>query len=182
MYEKNVNVVDSRRMTISIIILVACSIVGIFIKHLINPMCNIITGILHVPGGISTSVSLMFLVTAYGVTEKKWSATFMGLTQGITALAIGMMGSMGPLMSFAYLIPGVVIDLVMLMPIDRRIGMFLANTLASIAAALFANLVVFHLPIMVLLVYVCLSAVTGATCGIMAGFVTGIIKNKGEIK
>jgi len=166
------------------IMLVLC-FAGVFCKKLINPFANTVTDSLHVPGGISTAIALMFLVIASGITGRKWCGSAMGLAQAVMALALGSMGSMGLLMPLAYLIPGVVIDLVMLVPENRIISLmgksFIANIASSVSAALFADIVVFHLPVKPLVVYLCLATVSGAICGFIAGAVsTSIEKKKNE--
>ncbi len=158
-----------------IVIMILCCIAGLLVKKMINPFANMITDALHVPGGISTAFSLMFLVIASGITVRKWNASIMGSMQALAALSIGMVGSMGILMPLAYLIPGVVVDLVMLIPEKKIFSVgtkaFLANIISSVSAALFADIIVFHLPIKPLTVYLLLAAVSGAICGFMAGVV-----------
>ncbi len=156
-------------------IIIICCFAGVFCKKLINPYANVVTDALHVPGGISTAISLMFLVIAAGVTGRKWSASLMGFMQAAAALAMGSVGSMGLLLPLSYIIPGVVIDLVMFIGgnvrLSGRICVFFACILSSVSAALFANIVVFHLPMKVLTVYLCLAALSGAVCGGIAGVV-----------
>jgi len=159
----------------SIVVMIVCAVLGVLAKHIINPAANVVTDMLHVPGGIATAFSLMFLVVATGITAKKGSATIMAAAQGMTALAIGMVGSMGPLIPLAYIVPGIAIDLVFLIPdmgiFDKRFKAFTANIAGSVAAALFANILVFHLPGMALSVYLLVAAVSGAIFGFVAGAV-----------
>ncbi len=153
-------------------VMIICCFAGVIAKKLINPFANVATGFLHVPGGISTAVSLMFLVVASIITKRKWCASAMGIMQAGAALALGSVGSMGMLMPLAYLIPAVVIDIVMLIPGEFvRLKAYAANILSSVSAAVFANLVVFHLPGKALTVYIMLSALTGAIMGFVAGTV-----------
>ena len=107
-----------------LLIMVVFCFAGVLCKKLINPVANAITGALHIPGGISTAVALMFLVIAASLTKRKWSASAMGMMQAAMALAMGSMGSMGLLRPLAYLIPGIVIDLVMLIPEGKSGGLF----------------------------------------------------------
>ncbi len=48
----------------TVIFLALCCDMGLFAKKLIIPFANVITDALHIPGGIGTSFSLMFLVVA----------------------------------------------------------------------------------------------------------------------
>ena len=50
-----------------------CCVLGMFTKKLINPFANIITEALHIPGGISTGFSIMFLVIATEVVKGQHS-------------------------------------------------------------------------------------------------------------
>ena len=170
-----------------LLIMVVFCFAGVLCKKLINPVANAITGALHIPGGISTAVALMFLVIAASLTKRKWSASTMGMMQAAMALAMGSMGSMGLLRPLAYLIPGIVIDLVMLIPEGKSGGLFtsrakafFANILSSVSAALFADLVVFHLPTKPLMAYLCVAALSGAVCGFVAGAVVAPIKDADE--
>lgn len=160
-------------LAFEVLFMIGCCAAGVILKRLINPFANMITDALHVPGGISTAFSLMFLVVASGVTTRKWSATAMGVMQATAALSIGMVGSMGLLLPVSYVVPGIVIDIVMLAmlkdDISIRIKAFVANIASSVSAALFAEIVVFHLPIKALAVYLCLAALSGAVCGYLAG-------------
>ena len=165
-----------------LLIMVVFCAAGVFCKKLINPLANAITDSLHVPGGISTAVSLMFLVIAAGITKRRWSASAMGLMQASVALAMGSMGSMGFLLPVSYIVPGVVIDIVMLagekIHFSMRVRAFIANILSSVSAALFADIVVFHLPAKPLMVYLCLATLTGSVCGYLAGSVISLIENR----
>ena len=158
-----------------------CCTLGVLFKHMINPIANIITGAMHIPGGISTAFSLMFMVFAAGVTQRRWSASMMGFMQGVAAISIGMVGSMGWLMPLAYLLPGIVIDIVMLFPAKNdaavAIKAFAACICGSLAAALFADIIVFRLPWSILAVYLGVAAVSGAFCGMLS--VWGTVKFAG---
>ena len=163
--------------------MLVCCVLGIFTKKIINPYANVVTDALHVPGGISTGVSLMFLVIAAGVNTRRGNASIMSILQAAAAMSIGMVGSMGFLLPLAYLIPGVMIDIVMLIPGKNRMAVrlkaFIANIVGSLAAAIFADIVVFHLPLNALAVYLGLAALSGAIAGFLAGEITlALIKVK----
>ncbi|MBQ8014386.1 MAG: hypothetical protein IJ257_08380 [Treponema sp.] len=175
MMTKNARQSGIKVIIIKALILLLCCFAGIFVKRAINPLANVITDALHIPGGISTSASLMFLVIGAGVTNCRFGAIVMATMQGSCALMTGMTGSMGILLPIAYLLPGFAIDAVMLLPLQgqwgKRLKAFLANIAASLTAALFADIAVFHLPAIVLLVYLCVAAFSGAICGCLAASV-----------
>ncbi len=157
----------------TLIFLALCCDLGLFSKRLIGPAANLITDLLHIPGGIATSLSLMFLVVAAVLVERPGCAAVMGAVQGGLALAFGMVGSMGALAPVGYLVPGLAIDLALAATrrtaLSRRDRAVLANAIASPCAALTANALVFRLWGLPLLLYVCVSAASGAVFGLAGG-------------
>ena len=174
-----------------------CCVLGLFTKKLINPFANVITESLHIPGGISTGFSIMFLVIA---TEIVWDNSFrrqnqsdsrkqipsrlvkhcgilMGIVQGFLALCLGRVGSMGLLAPIGYIIPGMVIDLIYYL--GNRLGfnrterMVFANALAAVMASVVANIIVFSLRGPVLWLYLCVSATSGTIYGFLGVAVSG---------
>lgn len=154
----------------TLIFLALCCDLGLFSKRLIAPAANLITDFLHIPGGIGTSLSLMFLVVAAVTVERFGCAAIMGAVQSGLALAFGMVGNMGALSAIGYIVPGIVIDLLLAAtrnsPLSRRGRIVLANAAAAPCAALTANLIVFHLQGLVLTLYLCVAATSGAVLGL----------------
>lgn len=159
------------------IFLALCCDLGLFAKRMVNPFANLITDALHIPGGMGTGFSLMFLAVAAALTGGRFCGAIMGAVQSALALGLGMVGSMGALSPIGYIVPGLVIDLVWMasegLPLSRGERVILANTLASPAAALTANCIVFHLSGAALFLYLSVAAVSGAFCGLLgAGLVS----------
>lgn len=154
-----------------LIFMALCCDMGIFLKKLIAPATNAITGALHIPGGIGTSFSIMFILIAAVVCNYKLGATLMGLVQGLIAIAVGTMGSMGILAPIGYVIPGIVIDLLLAILKKFRVGMLekmiIANAAAGVSAALCANIITFRLKGPVLLLYLSVALTSGVVSGIL---------------
>lgn len=148
-----------------------CCILGLLTKKMINPFANVITEALHIPGGISTGFSIMFLVIAAELVQTPHSGVMMGAVQGLLALALGRVGSMGLLSPIGYIVPGLAIDLVYRLfsfrMVSRSDRMVLANGSAAVMASVTANLIVFHLKGPVLWLYLCVSATSGSLYGIL---------------
>lgn len=162
------------------IFLALCCDLGLFSKKLIAPVANVITGALHIPGGVGTAFSLMFLTVGAAVTGGFGAATVMGAVQSVLALAFGMVGSMGALAPIGYILPGLVIDCVLWMTgrtaLSRTDRLVCANTLAAAAACLIANLIVFRLWGPILLLYLCVSCTCGALFGLLGSKVTPAVQ------
>ena len=155
----------------SLIFMALCCDLGLFAKKLISPAANVITEFLHIPGGIATGFSLMFLVIAAALMPFPFCATIMGIVQSLLALVFGMIGSMGALAPIGYILPGIVIDLVFFLAEKlsghREKGILTACVMASVTACLTANFIVFNLSGIVLLVYALVAASSGSICGIL---------------
>ena len=149
-----------------------CCALGFFGKTMISPLTNLLSDITHIPGGIGTAFSLMFLVVAAECMPKFGCCALMGLVQGLLALITGRIGSMGLLAPLGYILPGMAIDLALLFARSvhmRRVWRtVLANALASVTASLTANLIVFRLNGAALIMYLGTSAICGLVCGIAA--------------
>lgn len=188
---------------VSLNFMALCCVLGLFTKKLINPLANVITESLHIPGGISTGFSIMFLVVATEVvrggacddgrrrtvmairsgssraSENSWKScgALMGAVQGFLALCLGRIGSMGLLAPIGYFMPGVAIDLVYKLGdrfgFDRTERMVFANALAAVMASVTANVIVFRLWGPVLLLYLCVSAASGTIYGFLGAAVAG---------
>ncbi len=155
-----------------LIFMALCCNFGLFAKKLILPAANLVTDALHIPGGIGTSFSLLFLVTAAFLLPGWGSATLMGIVQSFLAVCFGMVGSMGALAPIGYIVPGILIDLVKqtwlrgwLKPEE---SILLASILASVSAAFAANCIVFHLWGPALWLYCSVAAASGGICGILS--------------
>ena len=156
----------------ALVFMALCCDLGLIAKKLIGPAANILTEFLHIPGGIATSFSLMFLVIAASVVPLPGCACLMGAVQSVLALAFGMTGSMGILAPIGYILPGVAIDIIFLLwrkaALEPSLGILLASVSASVTAALTANFIVFGLWGLPLLLYALVAASSGAVCSFLA--------------
>ena len=155
-----------------LILATLCCDFGLVAKKLISPAADIVTEFLHIPGGIATSFSLMFLVTGAALIQRRGCATLMAVIQSMLAFSFGMTGSMGVLAPVAYILPGIMIDTCLM--ISQKIytkptsGILVASVLSSVCACLVANILVFRLNGIVLLLYVFVSATSGSVCSLIA--------------
>lgn len=159
----------------TLIFLSLCCDLGLFVKRVVSPFANVITDALHIPGGVGTAFSLMFLVVAAGMFPRFGYATIMAAAQSLLAFSLGMVGSMGALAPIGYIVPGIVMDAVWLVSrkvgLPRPIALVLMNMSASLSACLTANCLVFQLQGVVLLLYLAVAALSGMVCGLLAGWV-----------
>ena len=157
----------------SLIFMAICCDMGIVAKKLISPGAKIVTEYLHIPGGISTTVSLMFIVIGAVLCGFFGSATLMCLVQSVIALVIGTTGSLGMLAIVAYLVPGIVTDILLFLwrrfPLKYNlVEIALTNALAGVSAALCSNILTFRIGGVLLWLYLTVAFVTGIIFGSLA--------------
>ncbi|WP_026511369.1 hypothetical protein [Butyrivibrio sp. LC3010] len=154
------------------IFMALCCDLGLFAKKLISPAANVITEFLHIPGGIATSCSLMFLIIAASMIPAFGCGTLMAIVQSVLALCFGMTGSMGLLAPVGYILPGLTVDMVLFITRktakDMSLSIMISSIAASITASLTANFLVFRLTGIVLILYACVSGTSGSICGLLA--------------
>ena len=162
---------NKKKITLTQLIFMAlCCDIGLISKKLISPVTNIVTDSLHIPGGIGSSFSIMFIIIGAVICDVPGCALIMCIVQSVIAVFIGSSGSMGILMIIGYIIPGIIIELSFLFL--RKFNFFSSNTiavtnaLAGAAAAIFANAVTFGLKGIVLLLYISV----GFTSGVIFGY------------
>lgn len=160
-----------------LLFLALCCDLGLFAKQLIAPAANLLTDALHIPGGVSTGFSLLFLVIAASMVPRFGCATGMGLVQSLIAIALGRIGSMGALSPLGYIVPGIVIDGCLRIFRKFRLTdrMVLTNMFAAVSASLTANLIIFRLQGAPLILYLCISASSGALCGLLGSRIVPLI-------
>lgn len=165
----------------ALIFMAICCDMGIVAKKLISPGAKIITEYLHIPGGISTTVSLMFIVIGACLCGFFGSATLMCLVQSVIALTMGNTGSLGMLVIISYLVPGIVTDVLLylwrLFPLKHNlVEIALTNALAGVSAALCSNILTFRLGGALLWLYLAVAFVTGIIFGSLAFILVNRLK------
>ena len=98
--------------------LMAC--LGIATKPIIVPLTHIITGPLFVPGGvIAGGFYMLWIVLGAALVQKPGTATLIAIVQAIMVTATGIFGTHGFFNIFTYILPGLAVDLVMLISRHR---------------------------------------------------------------
>lgn len=147
-----------------------CCCFGMFAKQLISPAANLLTDAMHIPGGVGTAFSLMFLTVAAIAMPRRGCCTLMSCVQSLLAISLGRMGSMGLLSPIGYILPGIAMDAMLLLAPKLRLSpaetAVLVNLTGSVSASLAANIIVFRLHGAPLALYASISAVSGAIFGL----------------
>ncbi|MDX9800000.1 MAG: ECF transporter S component [Spirochaetia bacterium] len=158
-----------------LIISAMCAGMGVAIKPVIVPLIHIITGPLFIPGGaVAGGFYMIFIVLPAVFTGKRGTATLTCAVQVILVITTGVVGSHGIISIVTYMVPGVIVDLHLLIfrgkPINAVICIF-AVLLANVSGSFLSNLVFFRLPFIPLM----LTLFSAALSGGIGGFITWII-------
>ena len=163
-----------------LLIYALCCDFGLIAKRLISPAANLVTDALRIPGGIGAAFSLMFLIIAAMLACRPGCCTLMATVQGLLALAIGRVGSMGLLSPLGYILPGIVMDAALWISCRLKLSetetAVTTNICGSVCAALTANIIVFRLHGAPLALYLSVAALSGALFGLVAARALHLLK------
>jgi hypothetical protein len=155
----------------SLILIAAMASLGLAVKPIVVPLVHLISTPLMIPGGaLAGGFYMMWLVMATGLTRQRGSATLTGLVQAILVLITGVPGSHGVLSMLTYTLPGLIIDLFLLLirrQIDHRFIAFMACLLANLTGTALTNIIFFSLPAVPLALSLLVAAFSGGLGGLL---------------
>ena len=162
-----------RRFSIKdLIIIAAMSALGLAVKAVVTPLIHLASAPLFIPGGsLAGGLYFMWLVIAAGITGKRGAATLAGLVQAILVILTGIGGSHGVISLISYTLPGIAIDLWLLISRHRACCLpcsFVSCILANLCGALVVNSVFFSLPMIPLLLSLAAAAFSGGVGGVIS--------------
>ncbi|MDO4581364.1 MAG: ECF transporter S component [Bacillota bacterium] len=155
-----------------LLLIAVMAALGVALKPIIVPLAHLVSAPLLIPGGaLAGGLYMMWLVVAMGLTQKRGTATLVGLVQALLVTVTGIVGSHGLMSLFSYTLPGVILDLLLLLIGHRvccRYCTFIAGMAANIAGAVCVNLIFFRLPLIPLLLSLAVAAFSGGLGGLLA--------------
>ncbi len=155
-----------------IVVIALMATIGIAIKPLISPLIHIITGPLYIPGGaVAGGFYMMWLILGAGLIGKKGVATIISIVQAIMVISLGIYGTHGIMSLFTYMVPGLVVDLYLLLFRVKKFNIvtyFIAGILANINGTFLVNLVFFRLPLVPLVLTLSAACLSGGIGGLIA--------------
>jgi len=155
-----------------LVIIAMVAALGIATKPVITPLVHIITGPLFIPGGaIAGGFYMMWIVIGAGLVGKRGTATLVALVQAILVIATGVFGTHGIMSIATYVIPGIAVDILLLILRQRGnniISCFLAGMVANISGMLITNFVFFKLPLIPLILTLASGSLSGGLGGLVA--------------
>jgi hypothetical protein len=169
----------------NLVVIALLAALGLVVKPLLNPLSRFMLSTFLIPGGVLFGgLYMMWLVLARGMVGKTGSATLAAFIQGVLASALGLSPLGGLVSILIYLLPGMAIDLIFLIPgrgkicrLSRYIlSCMVANLTGIILVALLRGIV--HGPLLLLMT---VGAASGCVGGLAAYAVAGKIPLKAPL-
>jgi len=161
-----------KRFTAKDLILISVlAAIGIAIKPLINPTIKLISSPLMLPGGaLAGGLYMMWMVLAVILINKSGVALLFGVVQAIVTLILGTFGNHGILSLLSYTLPGLLVEVAILLPFKREawLRFLLFGALANAGGSLVMSLIIFKLPYVPLMIALGTSIASGALGGALA--------------
>lgn len=155
-----------------LVLIAAMAALGIAIKPVVVPLVHLVSMPLMIPGGaLAGGLYMMWMVVAEGLTGKRGTATMVGFVQAILVMVAGVAGSHGAMSLLSYTLPGVAVDLGLLLMRHRVCCLpcaFVAGVLANLTGTAMSNVIFFSLPLIPLLLSLTVSAFSGGIGGLLS--------------
>lgn len=105
-----------RRYTLYELVMMAImAALGIAVKPILVPLAHVVCGPLMIPSGaLAGGLYMMWIVIAYGLTQKPGTALWVSVIQAFLVLFTGVTGSHGIMSLFTYILPGIAVEAVLL--------------------------------------------------------------------
>ena len=157
--------------TRDLVLIAILAALGIAIKPVVVPIAHMVAAPFLVPGGaFAGGLYMMWLVVGMGIIGKRGTATLIAIVQGVLVMITAVPGSWGVMSLVIYTLPGVAMDVGLLLVGHRACCMrccFLAGLLANVTGTFSVSMVML-LPRIPLLLGLCTAALSGGVGGILA--------------
>lgn len=169
-----------------IVIISLMATLGIGTKPVIVPLINIITGPLYIPGGaIAGGLYMMWIVLGMGLVRKTGTASLIAIVQAVMVISLGIYGSHGIMSFLTYIIPGLAVDLYLLIFRPKRLNInvfFIAGILANLSGTFIVNIIFFRLPTIPLILTLASASLSGGLGGLISHGIFKKLEENGVVK
>ncbi|HZK38216.1 MAG TPA: ECF transporter S component [Clostridia bacterium] len=166
-----------------LIIIALMATLGIATKPIIVPLVHIITGPLYIPGGaIAGGLYMIWIVLGVGLINKIGVASIIAAVQAIMVVSLGMSGSHGIMSFLTYIVPGLAVDVLLILIKYRSPSLgnlFLCGLVANLSGTFLVNVIFFRLPIIPLILVLSSAALSGGVGGIIAYTIINKLEQQG---
>lgn len=154
-------------------IMALMAVLGIAVKPIILPLVQLITAPLFIPGGaVAGGFYMIWIILPRFIVRKHFTATITCVIQALLVMSLGIIGSHGIMSILTYVLPGVAVDLFLLITYRNEkphlFHLFFAGILANLMGSIGVNFIFFRLPLLPLLIALTAGAISGGLGGLIA--------------
>ncbi len=156
--------------TFDLVIIALLSAGGVATKPFVRLLAQVFTGSLVPIGTIAGIAYMLWIVLACAIVKKRGTAILVGLVQSVLVVVFDMLGNRGLANLLVYVVPGITLELVMLLfphYVSSLFSGFVAGAVANATGALIMSWVFMRIPFIPLLVSCLVSAFFGGIGGVV---------------
>jgi len=157
--------------TSDLVIIALLSAGGIATKPFVRALSQVLTGSLVPIGTVAGIFYMLWIVLACCIVQKRGTAVLVGIVQSVLVLAFDMLGNRGLANLLVYIVPGITLELVMLLfprYVSSLFSSFTAGGVANTTGAVIVGWLFMRLPFIPLLGSAAVSLLFGGFGGIIA--------------
>ncbi len=165
--------------TSDLVIIALLSAGGIATKPFVRALSQILTGSLIPIGTVAGIFYMLWIVLACCIVQKRGTAVLVGIVQSVLVIAFDMLGNRGIANLLVYILPGITLELVMLLfprYVSSLFSSFTAGGVCNATGAVIVGWLFLRLPFIPLIGSVALSLLFGGLGGVMAFKLYAIVK------
>ncbi|NLW07986.1 MAG: ECF transporter S component [Clostridia bacterium] len=157
--------------TLDLVIITLLSACGVASKPFVRLLAQIFTGTLIPIGTLAGAIYMLWIVLACSMVKKRGTAILVGIVQAVLVVVFDMLGNRGLANILVYVVPGIVLELGMLLfpaYVAGTFSAFVAGALANASGSAIVGVLFLRLHYIPLFASLFTSAVTGGIGGILA--------------
>lgn len=165
--------------TSDLVIIALLSAGGIATKPFVRALAQIFTGSVIPIGTVAGIFYMLWIVLACCIVQKRGTAVLVGIVQSVLVVAFDMLGNRGLANLLVYIVPGITLELVMLLfprYVSSLFSSFTAGGVANATGAVIVGWLFLRLPAIPLSVSAAVSYLFGGVGGIIAFKLYAIVK------
>jgi hypothetical protein len=165
--------------TSDLVIIALLSAGGIATKPFVRLLAQVFTGSLIPIGTVAGIFYMLWIVLACCIVQKRGTAILVGIVQSVLVIVFDMLGNRGLANLLVYVIPGMTLELVMLLfprYVSNTFSSFTAGGVANATGAIIVGWLFMRLPAIPLLGSTSVSLLFGGIGGVVAYKLYAIVK------
>lgn len=168
-----------------LIIIALLSACGVAVKPFVRLLTQALVGTFIPAGTVAGVIYMLWIVLACSIVKKRGTGVLVGIVQAVLVVVFDMLGNRGAANLLVYVLPGISLELGMLMfprYVSGVVSAFTAGMLANATGALIVGAVFMRLPAFPLITSLLVAFISGGVGGIVGYRLYGVITMFREVQ